>query len=71
MPPITLEVSPLGSYVMACRCGTTEIGRGESWQSFEVQPGADDRARVTCTRCRERARIHRPVPLPPKTPRHD
>lgn len=38
MAPITLERDPLGTYILSCRCGNIEMGRGARWMAFRITP---------------------------------
>lgn len=63
MPAVTLDRDSSGTYILSCRCGNIEIGRGERrWQAFEIAPQAHDLADITCQQCHARARLHHPVP---------
>ncbi|WP_254277466.1 hypothetical protein [Halomonas sp. 3H] len=63
MSSVTLDRDSSGTYILSCRCGNIEIGRGERrWQAFEIAPQANDLAEVTCLQCHARARLHHAVP---------
>jgi hypothetical protein len=65
MSSITLDCHPHGAFVLNCRCGNIEIGRGEThWRAFLVVPLPHDFAQVTCRQCQATARLDHPVPHP-------
>ncbi|QTF91006.1 hypothetical protein [Halomonas sp. BM-2019] len=65
MSTITLDRHPFGAFILNCRCGNIEIGRGEArWQAFLVAPLPHDLAQVTCRQCEATARLHHPVKSP-------
>ncbi|MFB9146517.1 hypothetical protein ACFFU2_08295 [Halomonas alkalicola] len=63
MSSISLERDAVGTFILSCRCGSVEIGRGEiRWQAFEIEPRPNSLALVTCKQCQAQAQLSDPKP---------